>query len=59
MAFYEEEEDDEIFTRTNMWDFAYRIAQDAMAAAFQGKKNIDGLSLEQFIDREIENEAGS
>lgn len=53
------QEDDRIFTETSMFDFALRIAQEAMSTAFEGKKTIQGQSLEEYIIQELEKEAGT
>lgn len=41
-----------------MFDFALRIAQDAMSAAFEGSKLINDKLLEDHIRAELEDEPG-
>lgn len=45
--------DDRLFSATDMYDFAYTIAQAAMAAAYEGKKNIGEMTLEDYIEKEL------
>jgi hypothetical protein len=43
-----------IYSETNMFDFAYHIAPNAMSAAFSGSKNIQGKSIDEYIAAELE-----
>lgn len=55
----EDEDDDRIFTINDLYDLAYDVAQKAMAAGFEGKKSIDGKTIEQYINDEIKDIPGS
>lgn len=53
------EEDDRIFSATDLWDTAYEIAQHFIAVAFTGSKTVDGKSLEQYITDYVDGLEGS
>lgn len=48
------EEDDRLFTATDVWDAAYEIAQTFTAAAFTGSKRVDGKTLEEYITEYVD-----
>lgn len=53
-----EEKDERIFSSTDMHDFALRIARRAADAVHEGAHDIDGLTLEQYVERELKDEPG-
>lgn len=55
--FYEPD-DDRIFTASQMFDFAYEVAQVCMAAAFSGKKSVEGATLDEFIAQKLDQHEG-
>jgi hypothetical protein len=55
----QDENDDRIFSATDIWDACHDIAQAAMAAAFAGYKSIEGKSLEDFITDYVDELEGS
>ncbi|TXJ28081.1 MAG: hypothetical protein E6Q24_07070 [Chitinophagaceae bacterium] len=57
-SYKQKENDDRIFSATDMWDACYEIAQAAMAAAFSGHKTINGKSLENFITSYVDDLEG-
>lgn len=50
--------DDRIFTASNMYDFTYSVAQEAMVAGFEGRKYIGNVSVEQYIHHQLDLETG-
>ena len=49
---------DKIFSVTDMFEFALRIAYAAMNAGFEGNQSIEGLLPEDYITQELATEEG-
>jgi len=54
-----EPQDDRDFSSSQMYDFAYKIAQEFAASIIEGGKSINGLTLEQHIAVELADMDGS